>query len=202
MQYPPSRPLVSELPPIPTSTLKPQPEDRAKTNSWIISADGDQLFPKYTKPEVTHVPPSLATTRMLTTSATALTAKTETTQLSPVTTVNSLLDIESNSGMNNFPISGPKAGAELKRRMEHTVPPEFLPIPKSVTSENPLSRRYLDLDLLPLDPTEVSAVIQPEDTINKTKLFAVIGTPIRSNPPTTHSLSCLQFSCDNSRSLL
>ncbi|OQV23710.1 hypothetical protein BV898_02446 [Hypsibius exemplaris] len=175
MQYPPVR-------------TTPKPMDETSTHNWIISSDGERLYPKYST-TTTIMPqtsedksdaPAPSTTSSSTTTATkpiiiwTTTTTTPTPETTQATPSPSLIDLN-DSSQNSLSISGTQDRGTMKRRPEYTVPPEFLPVPKSITSENPM-RKYLDLEMLGMDPTEVSAVIQPADGINKTKLFAVVAS--------------------------
>jgi hypothetical protein len=136
---------------------------RMEIHGLVQVKDPSPTMPKDTTPWTTlsSNPVSLPSVTNFSTTSLSTALETTTLMMQP--------EAEANQGINSFAITG-----SFKKRPDYTVPPEFLPVPKSITSENPM-RRQFDSDLLPLDLTEVSAVIQPEETINKTKLFAIMG---------------------------
>lgn len=59
--------------------------------------------------------------------------------------------------------------------MEHTLPADLLPVFPSATAPNQEIWNVADVEALPYDHTELSAVMQPEEAVNTAKLFAIIG---------------------------
>lgn len=138
---------------------------------WSLSPEGYQLFPKYSTLKSPQTSTSSAATQNPTTSSVATTPNTS----AGSTTRSKRLYLpftEPHVGNNTIP--SPGSAVYAKRRL-HTIVPYLLPPPKTQFGTIPDTRpRFGDADILPLDHTEISAVIQNEP-INNTKLFVVIG---------------------------
>ncbi|GAU93873.1 hypothetical protein RvY_05741 [Ramazzottius varieornatus] len=134
-------------------------------NEWILAPDGERLFPIYAAPRST-----MSTTE--TTTATSVPGNITT---MPSTTVTSTTNSTKSSTMGSTQSTSKTTGL-FRRRMEHTLPADFLPVFPSATAPNQGIWNVADVEALPYDHTELSAVMQPEEAVDTAKLFAIIAS--------------------------